>query len=86
MPQSSGTKSKTFSPEDLQEFRLRKNTLDYARNLFLMVEESYQAWTIKAGKKYKFRGKFKVNAATGELTPFGGSTNGGSNTSTKTAR
>ena len=62
-------KSKQLSEGDLLEFRLRRAAYDQARNNYLMIEESYQAWLKKIGKQYRMPAQFDLNQQTGVLLP-----------------
>ena len=72
MSKRNGRGASILTPEDLTEFRLRRNTLDHARNQFLMVEESYNRWSKNIGLRYKLKGKFTVDSATGVLKAVAG--------------
>lgn len=67
----------TLSQEELQEFHLRKQTLDNARCTAIMVEESFETWFKKIAAKYNLSGmKFEINPKTGDLSAVGEKQNG----------
>ena len=56
-----------LTPTELEEFRLRRVTLDQARNQLLMVGEAYQGWLARTLTTHGLRGKFTVNPADGAI-------------------
>jgi hypothetical protein len=59
-----------LSPEDLQEFHLRRATLNSAKFQSLMVEEAYIVWSKTLRGKYKVPTvKFDIDPQTGMITP-----------------
>ena len=61
-----------LTPEDLQEFGLRRTTLNNARHQAIMVEEAFQQWTKTIRLRYDIpTPKFSIDPATGEITPQG---------------
>jgi hypothetical protein len=58
-----------LSPEDLQEFNLRRVTLNNAKFQALMVEEAYALWSKNLREKYKLPVKFEIDPHTGVVTP-----------------
>jgi len=60
-----------LSPEDLQEFTLRRATLNNAKFQALMVEESYILWSKNLREKYALPVKFDINPQTGVVTERG---------------
>jgi hypothetical protein len=70
MPQRVGRKKnvkKALSEGDLQEFRLRHQTLIIATHQQVLVQEAYDKWLVEKGVEYGVKGKFNVNLQTGEL-------------------
>jgi len=61
-------KAIVLSPEDLQEFTLRRATLNTAKFQALMVEESFQTWSKTLRDKYKLPVKFEIDPTTGVVT------------------
>lgn len=61
----------TLSPEDLQEFTLRRATLNNAKFQALMVEEAYVVWSKNIRTKYGLPVKFEINPTTGVVTSKG---------------
>ena len=59
-----------LTAEDLQEFRIRQNTLNHIRSQYLMVEEAYITWSRNLREKYKIpTTKFNIDYNTGHVTP-----------------
>ena len=57
-----------LSPEDLQEFGLRRMTLNNAKFQSLMVEEAYHLWLKNLRVKYKLPERFEIDPVTGNVT------------------
>jgi hypothetical protein len=68
---SSGPPKITLSADDLQEFLLRRATLNNAKFQALMVEESYQLWSKNLRAKYNLPTKFEIDPVTGVVTGKG---------------
>jgi len=64
-----GQRTVTLEAPDLQEFRLRRATLDTARFNFLMIEEAYNRWCKDICNKYGLSGKYDIDVQTGAITP-----------------
>jgi hypothetical protein len=62
------TQGITLSPEDLQEFTLRRATLNNAKFQALMVEEAFQMWSKNLRAKYGLPVKFEIDPVTGKVT------------------
>ena len=58
----------TLSAEDLQEFTLRRATLNNAKFQALMVEEAFQMWSKNLRAKYGLPVKFEIDPVTGKVT------------------
>jgi hypothetical protein len=58
-----------LSPEDLQEFNLRRGTLNNAKFQAMMVEEAYVIWSKNLRTKYGLPVKFTIHPQTGFVTP-----------------
>jgi len=57
-----------LSPEDLQEFDLRRVTLNNAKFQSLMVEEAWALWIKNLRTKYKLPERFEIDPNTGKVT------------------
>jgi hypothetical protein len=59
-----------ISPEELQEFHLRRTTLNTAKFQALMVEEAYALWAKNLRIKYDIPTvKYEIDPQTGVVTP-----------------
>lgn len=65
---SSGTKSASLTPEELQEYGLRWVALRAARHNAMMVQEAHDAWLRGKIQERGLKGEYGVDLKTGELT------------------